>query len=62
LIESVNPTWEDLSLDWGEPVELLDPSAANKQQTPRFARDDNSGGGDNLRTTIDLEEIELVKN
>ncbi len=42
LIESVNPTWEDLSLEWGKPIEMLDPATADEQQIPRFARDDNS--------------------
>jgi putative endonuclease len=42
LIESVNPTWEDLSLEWGKPIELLSPATAGEQQIPRFARDDNS--------------------
>ncbi len=23
LIERVNPTWEDLSADWGQPIEML---------------------------------------
>jgi len=41
LIESANPTWEDLSLEWGKPVELLHPSCAGGKQIPRFARDDN---------------------
>jgi putative endonuclease len=44
LIESMNPTWEDLPLEWGKPVELLHPSAAAEQQIPRGlkpARDDN---------------------
>jgi putative endonuclease len=45
LIESVNPTWEDLSLEWGKPVEFLHPSGADEKQIPRGlnpARDDNS--------------------
>jgi putative endonuclease len=25
LIESMNPTWEDLASDWGKPIELLKP-------------------------------------
>jgi len=30
LIESFNPTWEDLAADWGKPVELLKPQAKAK--------------------------------
>ena len=41
LIESENPTWEDLSLEWGKPIQLLRPSTSGDQQIPRFARDDN---------------------
>jgi putative endonuclease len=41
LIESTNPTWEDLSLEWGKPIQCLRPSTSNKQQTSRSARDDN---------------------
>jgi putative endonuclease len=46
LIEAENATWEDLSLEWGEPIEMMDPATAGKQQIPRFARDDNSSTGD----------------
>jgi putative endonuclease len=42
LIEGANPTWEDLSLEWGNPIEMLNPATAGKRQIPRFARDDNS--------------------
>ena len=45
LIESMNPTWEDLSLEWGQPIELLHAGRANEKQIPRGlkpARDDNS--------------------
>jgi len=45
LIESMNPTWEDLSLEWGKPIELLHPSEGNEKQIPRGlkpTRDDNS--------------------
>src|SRR5271157_1722857 len=48
LIESMNPTWEDLSLEWGKPIELLHPAAGNEKQIPRGpkpARDDNSEAG-----------------
>ena len=31
LIESVNPTWEDLSLEWGKPIKMLDPASADEQ-------------------------------
>ena len=41
LIESGNPTWEDLSLEWGMPIRLLRPAGSGGQQIPRFARDDN---------------------
>jgi putative endonuclease len=44
LIESVNPTWEDLSLEWGKPIEMLSPATPGEQQIPRFARDDNFEG------------------
>ena len=45
LIESVNPTWEDLSLEWEKPIELLNALSVDEQQIPRelkLARDDNS--------------------
>jgi putative endonuclease len=35
LIKSINPTWQDLAVDWGGKAEL---------QIPRVARDDNSLG------------------
>ena len=44
LIEGINPTWEDLSLEWGKPVRPLYLSGANEKQIPRGlkpARDDN---------------------
>jgi putative endonuclease len=44
LIESMNPTWEDLSLEWGQPIELLHAGRADEKQIPRglkLARDDN---------------------
>jgi putative endonuclease len=47
LIESENPTWEDLSLEWGKPVEMLTPATASGKQIPRGlkpTRDDNSLG------------------
>ena len=46
LIDGSNPTWEDLSLEWGTPVQMLNAAPAIKQQIPRelkLARDDNSG-------------------
>ena len=36
LIKSENPTWQDLSEGWGEPIKL---------QIPRSARDDSSDKG-----------------
>jgi putative endonuclease len=36
LIESVNPTWEDLSLDWGKRIELLS-SNSNTKADPSSA-------------------------
>jgi hypothetical protein len=42
LVESENPTWEDLSLEWGKLIGMLNPATAGEQQIPRFARDDNS--------------------
>jgi putative endonuclease len=56
LIESVNPTWEDLSLEWGKPIELLKPSTSVEKQIPRFARDDNSDGANNIAEMHDLVE------
>ena len=44
LIESANPTWEDLSLAWGKPISVLNATSSEKQ-IPRglkSARDDNS--------------------
>ena len=43
LIERMNPTWEDLSLEWGKPVKMLSATSGG-QQIPRFARDDNFEG------------------
>jgi len=40
LIESVNPKWDDLSREWGNPMENLDPSTP--PATADSARDDNS--------------------
>ncbi len=54
LIESVNPTWEDLSLEWGKPIEMLDPATADEQQIPRFARDDNSDGAEDFSEIHDF--------
>ena len=34
LIESENPTWEDLAEDWGKPIELLKPVAVEKKADP----------------------------
>ena len=44
LIESMNPTWEDLAADWGKPIEPIKPRAHEEKQIPRGltpARDDN---------------------
>jgi hypothetical protein len=54
LIESFNPTWEDLSLEWGKPIEMLSPATAGEQQIPRFARDDNFNSADGFAETHDL--------
>ncbi|HKD84688.1 MAG TPA: GIY-YIG nuclease family protein [Terriglobales bacterium] len=43
LIETTNPTWEDLSLEWGKPVRMLHATSGG-QQIPRSARDDNFEG------------------
>jgi putative endonuclease len=51
LIESANPTWEDLSLEWGKPIQLLGSSGSGKQQIPRelkSARDDNFEGSNGI--------------
>ncbi len=58
LIESENPTWEDLSLEWGMPIETLDPAAAGEQQIPRFARDDNSDRSDKV---TEFDEFLITK-
>ena len=43
LIERENPTWVDLSADWGKPVAMYDWSAeAERKQVLRFAQDDTS--------------------
>ena len=47
LIESMNPTWENLSLDWGKPVKLLSATSGG-QQIPRCARDDNFDSSDSI--------------
>jgi putative endonuclease len=54
LIEGINPTWEDLSLEWGKPVELLHPSCANEKQIPRFARDDNPDNSASIPESYEL--------
>jgi len=70
LIESENPTWEDLSLEWGEPIEMLDPATAGEQQIPRSstpprakaalvgdpgsARDDNSDSANSITVEKEL--------
>ena len=57
LIESANPTWEDLSLEWGKPIQLLHPSASAEQQIPRglkSARDDNSGSAVSIPDSDEL--------
>jgi len=40
LIESMNPKWDDLSREWGKPIQNLDPSTPVAAATS--ARDDNS--------------------
>ena len=60
LIESVNPTWEDLSLEWGKPIEMLNPAAAGQKQIPRFARDDNSSTFDSSTNDSAGAEKEMV--
>jgi putative endonuclease len=57
LIESVNPTWEDLSLEWGKPIEMLHPAAAGEQQIPRSARDDNFDSADCFAEIHDLVDM-----
>ena len=41
LIESLNPTWQDLSEDWGKPIVLLRPTADPSTRTKVLGRDDN---------------------
>ena len=38
LIESENPTWEDLAEDWGRPIELLKPVAGAGKADPSPAK------------------------
>ncbi len=55
LIESMNPTWEDLSLEWGKPIEFLHPASASEKQIPRGlrpARDDNSNSQAATATSV----------
>jgi putative endonuclease len=52
LVESVNPTWEDLSLEWGKPIQRLHTFAFGGQQIPRSARDDNFV----IRDSVDAEQ------
>jgi putative endonuclease len=57
LVESVNPTWEDLSLEWGKPIKMLSPAAAGEQQIPRelkLTRDDNSGCANSMAVEQEL--------
>ena len=59
LIESENPTWVDLSLEWGKPIEMMDSAAAGGKQIPRFARDDNSdsaGGNSEIHDLVDTKK------
>ncbi len=58
LIENTNPTWEDLSLDWGKPIQPLRPSTSGEQQIPRSARDDNSGSAASLP---DSDEMQVTR-
>src|SRR5579863_3753435 len=37
LIEQSNPTWENLSLEWGKPIELLQPSPGGQEADPSSA-------------------------
>jgi putative endonuclease len=37
LIEQSNPTWEDLSLEWGKPIKLLQPSPVARTADPSSA-------------------------
>ena len=73
LIEAVNPTWEDLSLEWGTPIEMLSPAAADEKQIPRSstptraksalagdpgcARDDNSFGANSVNERATEQQI-----
>ena len=57
LIESVNPTWEDLSLEWGKPIQLLRPSTSSGQQIPRCARDDNFSTADSFGEFAQEQQI-----
>ena len=60
LIESTNPTWEDLSLEWGKPIKMLH-TTSPEQQIPRSARDDNFDSTDSLGAEPATEHKELVK-
>ncbi|HEY0307795.1 MAG TPA: GIY-YIG nuclease family protein [Acidobacteriaceae bacterium] len=35
LVLQTNPTWQDLSLEWGKPTEPYNPSLSPANQTPR---------------------------
>ena len=37
LIEQANPTWEDLSLEWGQPIKPLQPSPVRQKADPSSA-------------------------
>ncbi|HEU5400055.1 MAG TPA: GIY-YIG nuclease family protein [Terriglobales bacterium] len=58
LIESVNPTWEDLAADWYKAHRYTPDSSvvAIGQQIPRFARDDKSVGPSAMERSLVRDE------
>ena len=42
LIESLNPTWQDLSEDWGKPIQPLRRTTDPSIRAEALSRDDNS--------------------
>ena len=57
LVEGINPTWEDLSLEWGKPIQLPWPSTSSEQQIPRCARDDNFDSANSIGERAQEEQI-----
>jgi len=56
LIESTNPTWEDFSLEWGKPIEMLSATTGG-QQIPRCARDDNFSAASGMSESAHGQQV-----